>query len=98
MGFSAKPGVARSLALAVLAIDAMRFLGTVKEENRPICRRTEEYEVLFSIGDILFGIAELFVHPWFRRAWIVQECVVSPNLTFQVGSERFGVYEMRSMV
>jgi hypothetical protein len=55
-------------------------------------------EVIFTPEQIVYGMAEFFTRPWFRRIWIVQECVVSPHVRFMVGREQFDIGEVVLML
>jgi hypothetical protein len=51
----------------------------------------EEPEVIFKPEQIVYGLTEFFKRPWFYRVWILQECVVSPEVCFVIGHEQFDI-------
>jgi hypothetical protein len=55
-------------------------------------------DVIFPPHEIVHGIREFFASPWFRRVWIVQECVVSRHVRFLVGREPFDIEEVVLML
>lgn len=87
---------AQRLATALTVLNVGFTLKLLLSQNKFLPRK--EPEVLFSPDQLVYGLAEFFVRPWFRRAWIIQECVVSPTFCFLVGREEFDVDDMSRMV
>lgn len=96
IAYIATKSFAKRIAMAFTAINAAFTLPLLFSQFRSFDRN--EPEVLFSPDQLICGLAEFFARPWFRRAWIVQECVVFPSVYFRVGREEFDIEDILRMV
>lgn len=87
---------AKTLALAYAILNVGLTTQLLLSQNKFFT--TKQPEVRYTPNEIVFGLAEFFVRPWFCRAWIVQECVVAPNVLFYIGREKFDIEDVTGMI
>ena len=73
-----------------LAVDLILKLGEKtfnSESGRPTSLKSLDHYDIPSIEDKCWSALQLFVRrPWFRRAWIIQECILDRNVESYCGN------------
>lgn len=87
---------AQTIAISITAREVRPTLKLMFFENKFFSQ--QEQEVFFTPEQIVYGLTEFFTRPWFPRAWIVQECVVSPKVHFMIGCELFDIDQIVHML
>jgi hypothetical protein len=87
---------AQTIAVGVTTWEIRRTLQLMFFKNKFFSQ--QEQEVIFTPEQIVYGMNEFFTRPWFRRVWIIQECVVSPKLYFMISREEFDILEIVLML
>jgi Heterokaryon incompatibility protein (HET) len=91
--------LAQTIATGIIARDLRNTLPLMFFKNKFLkFFSREKPEVIFTLDQIVYGMAEFFSRPWFRRVWIIQECVVSRRVRFLVGREEFDIEEVFVML